>query len=327
MSRSTWRWTGIALCSLVIAGPVEAGKPRQPQDAAVFGTFIGSTPCDGVRSLLDIPKTDLHLQWQLTLLTDPQTQKPASYQFRGHYHTPVPGGRPSDTQDHLVEKSGRWSITKGTPARADAVVYELEGLPALCVITQDVLHLLHEDRTLMLGGGGWSYSLSREEAAEEPGNRLLALAATGNDSYRLSPLATGPSVFGIFNGRTPYNGINRVLGRPENPAGLKAKWRLTLLQDPDTQAPTTYQLDGTFYRGNPRKGVWTIEQGTASDPAAVVYHLHAAGGERPMLLLKGDDNVLFMLDQSWTPLVGHADFSYTLNRRPDEEKIAAEASK
>ena len=30
--------------------------------------------------------------------------------------------------------------------------------------------------------------------------------------------------------------------------------------------------------------------------------------------MKGGDNVLFFLDQNRTPLIGHAEFSYTLNR-------------
>jgi hypothetical protein len=34
-----------------------------------------------------------------------------------------------------------------------------------------------------------------------------------------------------------------------------------------------------------------------------------------ILLLKGDDDVLFFLDQSRKLLVGHAEYSQTLNRR------------
>jgi len=36
--------------------------------------------------------------------------------------------------------------------------------------------------------------------------------------------------------------------------------------------------------------------------------------EAALLLLKADDNILFFLNQNREPMVGHADFSYTLNR-------------
>jgi hypothetical protein len=36
--------------------------------------------------------------------------------------------------------------------------------------------------------------------------------------------------------------------------------------------------------------------------------------EPALLLLKADDNILFLLDQNREPMVGHAEFSYTLNR-------------
>jgi hypothetical protein len=45
-----------------------------------------------------------------------------------------------------------------------------------------------------------------------------------------------------------------------------------------------------------------------------VYQLSPTPDQSALLLLKGDDNVLFLLNQKREPLVGHADFSYTLNR-------------
>jgi len=45
-----------------------------------------------------------------------------------------------------------------------------------------------------------------------------------------------------------------------------------------------------------------------------VYQLAATPQQSPLLLMKGDDNVLFFLSQKREPLVGHSEFSYTLNR-------------
>jgi len=47
----------------------------------------------------------------------------------------------------------------------------------------------------------------------------------------------------------------------------------------------------------------------------VVCHLAATKTEGDLFLRKGDDNVLFFLGQDRKPLVGHADFTYTLQRR------------
>lgn len=41
---------------------------------------------------------------------------------------------------------------------------------------------------------------------------------------RNSPLATGPSVFAVLEGRTPFQGIAREMKVPPHPAGIKFKW-------------------------------------------------------------------------------------------------------
>ena len=46
-----------------------------------------------------------------------------------------------------------------------------------------------------------------------------------------------------------------------------------------------------------------------------MYQLEPSPGEAGLQLLEGDANVLFFLDADRRPMVGHAEFSYTLNRR------------
>jgi hypothetical protein len=119
-------------------------------------------------------------------------------------------------------------------------------------------------------------------------------------------------VFGVFEGRTPALGIARELKIDPDGERMKAKWRVTLYRDPGTKAPTTYKVEGTLHRKGLREGTWSAARGGG---AGVVYHLAAANAEADLFLLKGDDNVLFFLGKDRKPLVGHADFSYTLNRR------------
>lgn len=112
------------------------------------------------------------------------------------------------------------------------------------------------------------------------------------------PIASGPTVLGVFDGRFPCAEIYRDWKLPARPECQKLKWSLTLFHDPETQQPTTYSLN----RGK-REGKW-----------AIVYQLDSDKPEVSVYLLKGDDNVLFVLDQQRHFRVGNAYLSYNLNR-------------
>ena len=213
-----------------------------------------------------------------------------------------------------MKREGPWKIAKGTKSAPDAIVFELAGAVALVKVNHDILHVMNPDRSLMVGNGGWSYTLNRAESAEKPGDPDLAVN-TPSQSYTISPVATGATVFGVFEGRSPWLGIARELKLTEDAGGIKAKWRVTLYHNPDTQAPTTYRVEGSLHRKGAREGKWTIQRGNETDRNAIVYCLAPTATAPALYLLKGDDNVLFFLDQKQKPLVGHADFSYTLNRR------------
>jgi hypothetical protein len=89
--------------------------------------------------------------------------------------------------------------------------------------------------------------------------------------------------------------------------------------------PTTYALlisgggdvikaaDGSSYRQKVIKGKWTIIKGIKENPAATIYELEINPGAY-LYLLKGDENVLFVLDENKEFSVGNEDFSYTLNK-------------
>ena len=86
---------------------------------------------------------------------------------------------------------------------------------------------------------------------------------------------------------------------------------LTLYQDSVTHKPTIYKTRGMGkWTG---QGKWHILRGTPTDPQAVIFQLDLDPGTS-LFLLKGDDNVLFILDRNKNFLIGNADHSYTLNR-------------
>jgi hypothetical protein len=129
-----------------------------------------------------------------------------------------------------------------------------------------------------------------------------------------TPVANGPSVVGVFGGRFPCSEIAKDWMIAVSPECWKVKWRLTLYQDSTTHQPTTYHLLGTLNRSVARDGKWTIVRGIKTDPEAVIYQLDSDKPEVSIYLLKGDDNVLFILDQQRNYRVGNENLSYTLNR-------------
>ncbi|RYC71982.1 hypothetical protein [Spirosoma sordidisoli] len=129
-----------------------------------------------------------------------------------------------------------------------------------------------------------------------------------------TPIPEGPSVTGEFHGRFPCAEIAKDWKVAIAPGQWKMKWALTLYQDPATGQPTTYRLRGTLNRAATREGTWAIVTGTPTDPTAIVYQLDADKPNVSVYLLKGDDDVLFILDQQRHFRIGTADLSYTLNR-------------
>jgi hypothetical protein len=125
-------------------------------------------------------------------------------------------------------------------------------------------------------------------------------------------------LYGVFDGRTPCNVLSEYLNEHPHPECFKIKWRLTLFVDSITGKPTSYELIGlTYKREKPRVGNWQILEGTHADTEAIVFELSETS-RPPLLLQKGDDNILFFLDKDRKLLVGNRDFSYTLNRKLGE---------
>lgn len=213
-----------------------------------------------------------------------------------------------------VSIGGTYSIRgtsdRGRTAASYRLVADRSGRELSFVqVSNDLLHLLTSDGRLMVGNAGWSYTLNRASRSEKPGNP----AAAADFTYPISPRAK-TSVFGIFEGRTPCAGIARELGVEEFDGCIKVKWRVTLFQDPATLEPTTYKIEGTLHRQQAREGRWRIARGGDPDSGGTIYELAPSRNERALYLLRGDDNVLFFVNQTRQHLVGHADFSYTLNR-------------
>jgi hypothetical protein len=295
------------LLAMVTSGPITSS-------AVETSTFIGTTPANAaVRTMLGVPKgaTVDMIEWKLTLEGD-------RYRATARYGPAVanqPGLAPSDV---IVERRGR--VTESTAERGgrDVTTYELEGLGTLERVSRDVLHFLKpDDHGLMVGHSGESFSLLREGAGEAADS--APAGPPSGLSYKISPVAEGPTVYGVFEGRTPCRGVAAVLRIEPGGGCFKAKWRVTLFQDPSTRHPAAYLVEGSLFRDTPRQGSWRFVGGRAGTKSPAVIEL-TAPGLASIRLQRADANVLFFVDENDRPLVGNERFSYVLNRRGADAK-------
>src|SRR5690606_23546157 len=101
---------------------------------------------------------------------------------------------------------------------------------------------------LMVGNGGWSYSLNRESPVDS-GKILISSSVSEDKSLQL-----------VFDGRTPCQEI--AAEHPEmnaSPSCFKLKWRLILNRDSVTHLPATCIIRKVV-DNEPRdiSGKWTI---------------------------------------------------------------------
>jgi len=297
----------IAVVAILVgsaAGFVHATPARNHTNPNSSATFVGTTPAPAeLLQFLAAPsgtKAEL-IEWSLSLT------QPSEFALHVAYGLTEPNYPGIARDRHEVDRNGTWTARKGTKWSASEDVLDLGGL-AFVRVGPNGLHILSADRALMTGNGAFSFSLNRADAAEPPPDPSLPSMLGPGGNYSLSPLSTGPMVYGIFEGRTPCLGVARQLARAVAPGCPKLKFRLTLLQDAATHKPTTYKLEGTLYRSEREEGPWTI-----SDKGVVA--LQRADGTTLISLLKVSDDAVMFLDESARLLVGNASFSYTLERK------------
>jgi len=289
---------------------------------SIADEFIGTTPGDALaREFVGGLKADApchSITWQIKLATNRTSGLPTTFSLAASYHVPTKSNPNRSEDGPKVKFNGIWDTSKAEGTNPKAVVYRLNTEKprrslSFVKVGDNLLQLLNPDGSMAVGNGGQSYTLNRANRAEKPGDSVAAMNAPSM-SYKISALATGATVFAVFEGRTPCHGIARELNIPQHAGCIKSKWRVTLYQNPETSAPTTYKVEGSLFRDGAREGTWGMTRGATIDPNATVYQLSPTQNQSALLLLKGDENVLFFLNHKREPLVGHADFSYSLNR-------------
>ena len=268
-------------------------------------SLVGSTPGDSqVKKILGIPEDMVvdFIRWDLSLLPDNTFQlvlgygeiQPNTLSFKNDGGRKVIRGHYRQEKRQNPFREVLWLEGKGVSAPI-----------AFVKINENIFHILTPENRLMIGNGGWSYSLSRQKPID-PGDILIT--SSGSDD-------TSPTR--IFDGRTPCREF--AAEYPElnaSEACFKLKWRLTLHRDPVTFQPTTCGLR-EIVDNEPRDlvGTWSILPGTAENPGSVIYKIEPEGEAHALYFLVGDENVLFFLNDKKELLTGNADFGFALNRR------------
>ncbi len=268
--------------------------------------LIGSTPGDElIKTMLTIPaevKVDF-IRWNLIFDGN------AAFVLDITYGESKPNtlGFISDKKQTI---QGTYRIVKNQEPNRFKEVYQLKSVDlsdivSLVKINENLFHILTPHNQLMVGNGGWSYSLNRKVPVD-PGKILIASPKLNDKSLQL-----------VFEGRTPYKEIAK--DHPEmntNPSLFKMKWKLILKRDSVTNLPTSCSIRNVVdNRSRDVSGRWTIINGTATNPEAIIYKIQVDNLADPILFFAGDGNVLFFLGKNNKPLIGNADFSYTMNRR------------
>lgn len=270
--------------------------------------LVGSTPGDSlIKSLLSISsdKQVDFIRWDLTLNEAENDSKtyvlnivfgeaqPNTRGFKGG------GEKPSLEGIYTVSKSQRGDIYELKNEKSPTTI-------SLVKLNDNLFHLLTPDNKLMVGNGGWSYTLNRKDL---PANSSTILpswtAASLND--------TAQQV--IFDGRTPCLDFAKHYNLQVENDCIKLKWKLTLFRDSKTNNPTTYTLQRIQNRPNIIEGKWTIIKDIKTNSESIIYQLDPDKPNESISFLVGDENVLFFLDRENQLFTGNSDFSFTLNRR------------
>lgn len=272
--------------------------------------LVGSTPGDEpITSMLSISTTTQvdFIKWNLKLNENKTFALNVTY---GESQPNTLGfKRGGQTKSFL----GSFVIDKAPENKHFKEVYQLKSHSfartiLLVKLNENLFHILTSDHQLMVGNGGWSYSLNRTNPG--PLEKVLISSAVSDEKKALQM---------VFDGRTPCKEISAE--HPEMNAStscFKLKWKLVLNRDSVTYTPTTCVIRKVV-DNQPQDvtGKWTIIHGTTENPDVVIYKIET-DTDALLSFLAGDDHVLFFLDKKGDPFVGNENFSFTLNRRVSE---------
>jgi hypothetical protein len=250
-------------------------------------TFIGSTPANHVvRSFLGIPFSDSvdFIRWKVTLQNDKYTLSCNYGIGKPNRNGFMNGGSSVELKGDLRKEKNSYYFQRGNKTLK------------MVELNPNLLHLLNEDNSLLVGNDGWSYTLNVEKPSNTDRINITSKQAAFKDSM-------------AFEGRTPC-GVPGIIAPGRE--CYKLKWYIVFYSNGKKNEPGVFKILGTPWRKEGGKaGSWKIITGKNG---RIIYQMNDEKGNAFIYLLKLDENILAFTDNQGRLLVGDEDFSYTLNR-------------
>jgi len=260
-------------------------------------TYVGSTPAHvAVRDFLGISLTDSidFIRWKLEFSSG-KFELHCQYGLSKAGTSGFVNEKRVDFEGELVKKENYYHF-KHNGTRI-----------SMLEVNTDLLHLLDQNNKMLIGNGGYSYTLNSTHPVK-------------TDQFNIRPVQSTFKNPLVFEGRTPCQELSKLLNLNKSDACNKMKWYIIFYTDSMTGKPSYYQKGGIGYRKETmERGKWQIINGK---DGRIIYHVIPDNRAYSLNLLKGDDNILFFVDTNGRLLVGNDDFSYTLNRRIKEYQPA-----
>jgi hypothetical protein len=291
---------------IAICLTIDSCSQTTTKHSPVLATFEATTPCDEEsKALLSIPATHkaVMIKWSLSLLTA------TTYKLVYTYGMDKQGSRDFSEGAITKEQTGAW--TKNKFKSTEIYTLTASNAPSISFLklNENVLQLLDADKNLLVGNGAWSYTLNRIDPVKLPSNE--------SNSQNLEESIVADSI--VFDGRMPcYPPLLALNGK--TPIGCNlVKCRIIFFYDSKSHSPSIgfYTIHvgtgGTRYLAT---GKWITRRGTKRDPNSILYQLQINSGQpqQHLTFLKGDDNVIFLLDDELNFMAGNDYCSFTMNR-------------
>lgn len=284
---------------------------EKSKDSASEKVMVGSTPADSlIKAMLAIPseiKADF-IQWELKLSRIKEKQP--TFRLNIVFGESQPG-TPGFKEDHKKAFKGEFTSSEKTIANHQTGLYQLKSPQfqqeiSMIKINDHLLHILTPRGQLMVGNGGYSYTLNYKGPIKDQDFSLPSLFTFTN----------APPLQVVYEGRTPCQDLAAEFQMNVSESCIKLKWKLILNRDSVTRQPTTYVTRKVVdNRPQDVEGNWKVIRGTSSHPNAQIIQLDPEMPDKSILLYAADENILFFLHKDTSLFVGNEEFSYTLNRR------------
>jgi hypothetical protein len=205
-------------------------------------TYTGSTPAGTViRSFLGIGRTDSvdFIRWKLIVGEN-------QYQLQCNYGI----GKPN-TKGFI--NGGKKIELRGKSRKEKNYYFFHNGNKTLKVVAlnEDLIHLLDAENNLLVGNGGWSYTLSSINPSITDQVTFISSSTILKDSI-------------AFEGRTPCN-VPGII--PPGKLCYKLKWYLVLYANTKLNLPDSFKVLGTAWRNEGgKKGRWKIIPEKIAEP-------------------------------------------------------------